>query len=137
MKLALDACVALKLVLPEPDSGLALMLMEDYGNQIHELLAPSTLPVEVAHAMTRAERQGVLDPADGLQRFEQLTAVFPELHDYTELLSRAYERSSQSRIGVFDCLYIALSEREEAKVVTVDKRLIQLFPSLTVSLDAV
>jgi predicted nucleic acid-binding protein len=135
MKLALDACVALKVVLPEPDSHLAHALMQDFHTQVHELIAPDTLPVEIAHAMTRAERQGILPAKDGFQRFQQLSAILPTLHDYKALLPRAYELSSQFRIGVFDCLYVALSEREQSKVVTVDKRLIQLFPSLTVGLD--
>ena len=136
MKFALDACIALKVVLPEPDSDLARALMEDYKNRVHDLIAPDTLPVEVAHAMTRAERQGVLLPADGFHRFQQFTAAMPKLHDYKPLLPRAYELSSQFRIGVFDCLYIALGEREQCKVVTVDKRMITLFPSLTVSLES-
>ena len=136
MKLALDACVALKLVLPEPDSDLARALMQDYRNQVHELIAPDTLPAEIAHAMTRAERQGVLLQADGFHRFQQLSAILPKLHDYKPLLPRAYELSSQFRLGVFDCLYVALSEGEQSRVVTVDKRMLQLFPALTIPLDS-
>lgn len=44
--------------------------------------------------------------------------------------------SSKYRIGVFDCLYVALSAEQECPVVTVDKRFLELFPSLTVSLDS-
>lgn len=136
MRFALDACIALKIVLPEPDSDLARALMEDYSKRVHDLIAPDTLPVEVAHAMTRAERQGILLPADGFPRFQQFTAVMPQLHDYKPLLPRAYELSSQFRIGVFDCLYVALAEQEQCKVVTVDKRMLEIFPALTVSLDS-
>jgi hypothetical protein len=62
-RLVLDACVALKTVLIEPASDVAHALIEDFSNQIHELIVPDILPVEVGHALTRAERQGVIEPA--------------------------------------------------------------------------
>jgi len=62
MKYVLDASVALKWVLTEPDSPKALAVRDDYRKQLHELLAPDVLPVEVAHALTRAERKGLIKP---------------------------------------------------------------------------
>ena len=38
---------------------------------------------------------------------------------------RAYEISSQMRIGVYDCLYVALAERESCQLVTADDRLVK------------
>lgn len=55
MKYVLDASVALKWVLPESNSAKAMTLGEDYKRQIHELIAPDTFPVELAHALTRGE----------------------------------------------------------------------------------
>jgi len=57
MKFVLDASVALKTVLKEPDSAAAIALRDDFKNQVHELIAPDTLPIEIAHALTRAERR--------------------------------------------------------------------------------
>ncbi len=50
MKYVLDASVAVKWVLPEPDTVNALR--DAYRNGIHELIAPDIFPVEVAHALT-------------------------------------------------------------------------------------
>jgi predicted nucleic acid-binding protein len=58
MKCVLDASVALKWVLTEPDSPKAHSVRDDYRKQSHELLAPDVFPVEIAHALTRAERRG-------------------------------------------------------------------------------
>src|SRR5688572_20181171 len=52
MKYVLDASVAVKCVLPEKDSPRAVRLLNDYRKAIHELIAPDTFPVEVAHALT-------------------------------------------------------------------------------------
>jgi len=46
MKYVLDACVALKWVLKEPDSPTALALREDFKRQFHEFLAPDTFLAE-------------------------------------------------------------------------------------------
>lgn len=134
MKLVLDARIAIKWFLPEPDSIKAAAIRDGFRNQVHELIAPDTLPVEVAHALTRAERKNVISQGDAMAKVADLLAVGFALHDYLPLLSRAVEFSSQARIGVFDCIYVALAEREQCQVVTVDQRLITLFPSEAISL---
>ena len=48
----------------------------------------------------------------------------PDLHPYLPLLPRAYAIASAARIGVYDCLYIALAEREGCELVTSDQRLL-------------
>jgi hypothetical protein len=46
------------------------------------------------------------------------------IHPYEPLLRRAVNISSQTRSGLFDCLYEALAEREGCEVVTDDPKLI-------------
>ena len=48
MRYVLDASAALCWVLPRPNSGKALHLRTDFQNAIHELIAPSVFPGEVA-----------------------------------------------------------------------------------------
>lgn len=50
--------------------------------------------------------------------------LLPLLYDSLSLLPRAYELSSAFRIGVYDCLYVALAEREGCELITADQRLI-------------
>jgi predicted nucleic acid-binding protein len=134
MKYVLDACVGIKWVLPEPDSTKALALRDRFLDQIHELIARDTFPPEVAHALTRAERRGVITPEHGAREFANLLATLPAIHQSLPLLPRAYELSSQMRIGAFDCLYVALAEREQCEVVSADERLVRKFPATVVSL---
>jgi predicted nucleic acid-binding protein len=139
MKYVLDANVALKWVLRERDSDKSRQLMADYQQQIHDLLAPDIFPIEVAHALSRSERRGIITPAQGPIFLAGILASQPQLHPYVPLLWRAYAVSSQARIGVYDCLYIALAEREGCDLVTADDRLIRglqpTFPFIT-SLDS-
>jgi predicted nucleic acid-binding protein len=124
MKYVLDSCVAFKWVVPEADSDKALQLRDDTRAGLHELLAPEVFAVETAHALTRAERQGRIVPPDGWAAWLTVMGDSPQLHPFLPLLPRAYAISSQMRIGVYDCLYVALAEREGCELVTSDARLL-------------
>jgi predicted nucleic acid-binding protein len=124
MRLVLDSAVALKWVLPEVDSDKADRLRDDYLNGVHELLAPDVFPVEVAHALTRSERRGIVAVGQATILFAAVMSTSPQLHAYQPLLNRAIAISSAERVGVYDCLYVALAEREGCKLVTADARLV-------------
>jgi len=52
-------------------------------------------------------------------------------------MPRAIELSSQARIGIYDCLYVAVAEHEGCDLVTADKKLIAALPNAPiVSLDS-
>ncbi len=125
MKYVLDSNVAFKLVLRERDSDKARQLRIDYQQQIHELLAPDVFPIEVAHALARSERRGIITPAQGPIFLADFLSSQPQLYPYIPLLWRAYAISSQARIGVYDCLYVALAEREGCELLTADDRLVR------------
>jgi predicted nucleic acid-binding protein len=125
MRYVLDSSVALKWFLAEPDSDKALRLRDDARAGVHELLAPDFFPVEVTHAITRAERQGRITPAEGTSFVADLLAELPALHPSVPLLPRAYVLSSLSRHGVYDCMYVALAEREGCELVTADDKLVK------------
>jgi predicted nucleic acid-binding protein len=128
MRLILDSNVALKLVLPEPDVDAAIRLLDGYYSGIHELLAPTVFPVEVAHAITRAERQGRVAPNDSWRLWQMVMADCPQLFDTTPLMQRAIEISSAVQIGVYECLYVALAEPEGCELVAADVKLINNLP---------
>ncbi|MBI3864032.1 MAG: type II toxin-antitoxin system VapC family toxin [Planctomycetia bacterium] len=135
MKLILDACVAISMLVEENDTPAARSLQADFQKKIHELIAPDSLPLEIAHALTRAERQGKIDVGQGQIAFDDFLDPCPTLYPYFDYLDRAIRLSSKFRIGVFDCVYVALSEEHGCPVVTSDKRFLELFPSLTISLS--
>lgn len=135
MKLILDASTALQWVLKEPHSDKALKLREEYRHQVHELLAPDTFVVECSHALTRAERRGVISVGQSITLLGDVMSTRPDLEPYLSLIPRATALSSSLRVGVYDCLYIALAEREQCKVVTADQKMVNSFPQQTISLS--
>ncbi|MCI0683229.1 MAG: type II toxin-antitoxin system VapC family toxin [Gemmataceae bacterium] len=124
MKYVIDTSVAFKWVVPEPDSAKALLLLDDFRNAIHDLHGPSVFSIELAHALTRAERQGRVPMGQAAVLWGDVMVLPPRFHDDAPLIPRAIGMSSQLRIGVYDCLYLALAEREKCEFITADNKLV-------------
>jgi predicted nucleic acid-binding protein len=125
MKYVIDASVGFKWAVVEQHTDKARQLRDEYIRGAHELLAPDVFPIEVSHGLTRAERQRRITPAEGAQFLTDLLRMLPLMHASLPLLPRAYEISSQIRIGVYDCLNVALAEREKCQLITADDRLVK------------
>ena len=124
MRYVIDSSVAFKWVVREADSDKADRLRDDFRNAIHQLLAPDVFPVEVGHALTRAERQRRIPVGTAVPLLADVVSTLPALHSSLPFLLRACTISSQARIGFYDCLYVALAQREGCDFVTADARLL-------------
>jgi predicted nucleic acid-binding protein len=82
-------------------------------------------PVDVAHALAKAERRGIIPQGDADRLLTNVLSTPPQLHTYLPLLKRALDIASPARIGVYDCLYVALADREGCELVTADDRLLR------------
>ena len=123
MRYVLDASVALCWGLPRPLSAKALRLRDDYRANIHEVIAPANFPHEVANGLTKAERQRLIPVGDARKLIEDVLRTAPVMHATGPLFYRAVDISSQTRSAYYDCLYVALAEREGCELVTADERL--------------
>jgi predicted nucleic acid-binding protein len=138
MKYVLDASVALKWVLKEPDSDKARALRDEFRLQLHEFLAPESFLPEVGHALTRAQRRRLIQPPMASAFFADILSTAPELHSLIPLMPKAVELSSTTRLGVYDCLYVIMAEREGCELLTADDRLVSVFKGHPViSLDSI
>ena len=110
MRYVLDASVGFKWAIIEADTPKARRLRNDYISGVHSLVAPDFFPVEIAHSLTRAERQRRITPAEGLRALLDISQTLPLLVPSLPLLRRAYTISSQNRVGAYDCVYVALAD---------------------------
>lgn len=124
MRYALDISAALCWVLPRPTSPRAVRLRDEFRRGVHTLIAPSIFPAEAAGALTKAERQKLVPVGQAAVLLADILATPPALHPYESLLARAVDLSSRTRTGLYDCLYVALAEREGCELVTDDLKMI-------------
>ena len=123
MKYVVDCSTALKSVLMEPDRAKAILLRDGFCNGLHELLAPDLFPAEVANGLLIAERRKLIGPGDGALCLADVMQTPPFLHSAGPLLVRAYEIAHRYQRTVYDCLYVALAEREQCEFITADIKL--------------
>lgn len=102
-------------------------LREEFKRQLHELAAPDCFLPEVGHALTRAERRNLIQRPMASAFFADILSTPPVLHSSITLMPIAIDLSSALRIGVYDCLYVALAEREGCQLLTADERLVSAF----------
>jgi predicted nucleic acid-binding protein len=124
MKYVLDVSAALCWVLPRSASPRAVQLRDERRRGVHVLIAPTIFPAEAASALTKAERQKLVPIGQAGLLLADVLATPPVMHPYEPLLGRAVDISSQSRGGLYDCLYVALAEREGCELVTDDQKLL-------------
>ena len=121
----LDASVALKWVLPESHTPKAVRLRNEYRQGLRDLIAPDVFVPEVAHALTKAERRGIVPTGIAERRMLNIINCLPGIFPSLPLVRRALQIASQARIAVYDCLYVALADREGCELITSDEKLIR------------
>lgn len=123
--LVFDSSAALKWFLPELHADKAKQIRDEYRKAITELIAPDIFPVETLHALTKAERQKRITHGTAHPIWQSIMVDCPALYPYIPLLDRAYEIAAAARIGIYDCIYVALAERENCEFATADDRIIK------------
>jgi predicted nucleic acid-binding protein len=109
------------------------------GNSIDQLIAPHDFLSEVANGLATAERQGRIKSGESAAFFLDVVRQAPYLHPSSALLVRAMEISVSTRQAVYDCIYVALAEKEGCELLTADdamvRRLKPHFPFLVLLAD--
>jgi predicted nucleic acid-binding protein len=113
-----DASVAVKWFVLEASSDRAL----DLATSEHHLIAPDIVRFEIAAALSRRVRDGVLDQDQANQDLLTLSEYFSDLIPSNVLLPAGFERSVALRHHLYDCIYLAAARARGAKLVTADAK---------------
>jgi predicted nucleic acid-binding protein len=117
--MVVDASVAVKWVISEPDSGAAVAL-----RGTDTLIAPSLVIAEIGNALWKRVIRGDVDRSDASAALQIAVAHFDSIVSVDQLAARAMELAVDLRHPIYDCLYLALAERERVPIVSADARLL-------------
>jgi predicted nucleic acid-binding protein len=116
--IVVDASVAIKWVVPEPDSSDAELLLDT-----HRLIAPQLIYAECGNILWKLVRRGQLS-------FEQALLATTLVDDFAvqtvsmrELVPSAVDLSVRLDHPAYDCFYAALAILQECAFVTADSKL--------------
>jgi len=120
-----DASIAIKWVIPE--------VLSDAANRFRdgedEFLAPDLLLVEVANALWKKTKTEEISAREAAAALDLVGQSGIDLHPTGPLLLRAMEVARRLDHPVYDCVYLALAEREQTALVTADQRLLRRLSS--------
>lgn len=133
MTWVVDASITIKWVIPEILSDAAHRLRDGED----ELLAPDLLLVEVANALWKKTTARELSPREADTALDLVGHSGIDLHPTPPLLPRAMEVARRLAHPVYDCVYLALAERERVPLVTADQRLLRRLSSRKVGVSVV
>jgi len=111
--------VVAKWFLPEEQEDLARLVL----TRADALLAPDFLRVELANVLWKVMGRGGLDADQAVRILDGLNEQPLDVRGTGPLLPRALRLAAGLRHPVYDCVYLALAEREDCQVVTADRRL--------------
>lgn len=115
--LVVDADVALKWHLPQHDAHLAKAVARDYAN----LHAPEMQFLEVQNILAKYVRMRQLSESNAREAASAHGALIAVWHDHGALTGPAFDLALRYSHPFYDCLYLALAVRLNARVVTADK----------------
>ena len=120
MRFVVDASVAVKLLVDEPDSDAARELAAS-GQELH---APRLMASEVANTLWRKARVGEIERADAGTAMALLRDMPLRWNDDETITADAMRLALALDHPVYDCVYLALAHRIGATVVTADRRFV-------------
>ncbi|OHB61793.1 MAG: hypothetical protein A2Y76_08025 [Planctomycetes bacterium RBG_13_60_9] len=120
--LVVDAGVAAKWFLPEPNAPAALRLLD--GRR--RLAAPDLIHAEIGNIAWKLHSRGVLDRDEASAMIEHFLSMPLEIHDSMLLLAPALEIAIATRRPVYDSLYLALAVELGGTVITADERWVKV-----------
>lgn len=115
----IDASVALKWAMPEPDSDKAHAL------RAGALFAPDLLLVECGNALWSASRRGIISALDAEKRLQKMSELPIGLTAADTLAKSALPLALTLDHPIYDCIYLALAVDLDIPLVTADQRFLK------------
>jgi predicted nucleic acid-binding protein len=115
--LVIDASVAAKWVVNEPESAVARRLLAERA-----IFAPDLLWAELGSMLWRRHRIGELSAPDAREMMADLRTLPVRSYPMFPLLPLALEIAMAISHSIYDCVYLALAHQEACRFVTADRR---------------
>ena len=117
-----DGCVAIKWLVEEDDSAAARRLLELGQPRI----GPDLVVAEMVNAIWKHVARNGKPKAEARAACAAAPGFFRTLVPIIQLMPRATDIMIELVHPIYDCIYLALAERESLPLVTVDQRLIDI-----------
>lgn len=122
MTLVIDANVCLKWFIEEPRSSAARKIL----NKGASFIAPDIVIPDICNVVWKKVKNQEVTSVQGQAIVTNVSMIFDHIVPSSELAQRAFGLALQCHHPVYDCLYLALAERESITLVTDDAKLVSV-----------
>jgi predicted nucleic acid-binding protein len=123
--IVVDANVAVKWYLPEEGEEEAFEVFEAGASGETTLIAPDMILPEVGNVFWLRHRRGHISRTRVQEAWGSFRNAGISLRESGPLMSFALEIALDTGCAVYDALYVALAEAEDAKLITADRKLVR------------
>jgi predicted nucleic acid-binding protein len=127
MRAVVDTNVVAYYLLGNPQFGAEARA---FWQGLREPLAPDLWEAELANVVWMSVRLGVLPSVEGTAKLHLARHLGIHTVATRALWHGALLRAVETGVAVYDTLFVELAEREQAPLVTFDRRLLQRWPGL-------
>ena len=120
MTLVIDANVGLKWFIEEPRSSAARKILDKGASCI----APDIFIPEICNVVWKKVQKHEITVEHGQAIVTNVSMILDRLVPSSKVAERAFALAVQFNHSVYDCLYLALAERESITLVTDDAKLV-------------
>jgi predicted nucleic acid-binding protein len=113
-----DASVAIKWFIPEIHSEAAVQARR-LRQRLH---VPAFFTLELGNVIAKKIRREELTRADGKTMLKELQHLPLQRHADERLFPAAYELALDTQQSLYDCLYLALAEAINGRLITADRK---------------
>lgn len=122
MILVIDANVGLKWFIEEPRSPAARKILDKGAS----FIAPDIFIPEICNVVWKKVKNQEITAKQGEAIVTNVPMVLDRIVPSSEVAGRAFALAVQFNHPVYDCLYLALAERESSTLITDDAKLVTL-----------
>lgn len=117
-KYVVDANVAIKWILPEIYSNLALRLR----NPNYQLLVPDFFFPEITNIFWKRVKKGEMTLQEARRDLRVMQGIPLQISPSFPLMSQALDIATRVDQAVYDCVYLTLAIKHNCQMVTADQR---------------
>ncbi|MCK9566328.1 MAG: type II toxin-antitoxin system VapC family toxin [Methanothrix sp.] len=121
MIVVVDVSVAIKWFIAEDNANDALELL----GKKYELHAPDLLFLEVDNVLCKLIRRGLLSEDEGFDIHNKILSFPIRSYPSQNFREEAFHLAIETKSSVYDCLYLALAEALDGRMVTADGKFFQ------------
>lgn len=125
----IDASVAIKWFVEEPDSPAAHQLLDAHATGERTLVAPDLLIYEVSNVLLRNRTFSVVEVQRSVERLYELEVDL--IAPTREVVTAAIDVAAAHHLTFYDALYVQLARHLALPLYTADRKLISKLPDFS------